>query len=251
MNNINFTDELQEWISCSLNNKQNNVNHDRDPFDLKWNQLGNVIRSSVTNSQAVETITSFNAMSLNDFVKILPNAYPDQNNFWCSSIFPTCKFTTFAHLGGEQGFYTHTVASKKITMIAFETYDLIQPKLICHEDCRLIMLPYVQSPFVMFFFILNFVDPSNNNNNNVVNNSVTNSVNNSNNNNNVEKVVVTNNTELNVELLLEKWKIEKPNLKPTIPKVSDFANIEQDKIHKWLKTNGKSWSNMLVTHGFR
>jgi hypothetical protein len=244
MNNINFADEIQEWITSSLANKKN----DNDTFGSKWNHLGDVIRSSVTNSQAIETITSFNALSLNDFVKIIPNAYPDQNNFWCSPLFPTCKFTTFAHLGGEQGFYTHASHLKKITIIAFETYDLIQPKMICHEDCRLIVLPYVQSPFVMFFFISSFIDPINVNVNvnTIVNSNVNVNVNTITNTN-----MNTNVTELNVDSLLEKWKIEKPNLKPTIPKVSDFANIEQDKIHKWLKNNGKSWSNMLVTHGFR
>ena len=246
MNNINFTDEIQEWFSL---NKQNTNNLVHDTFNLIWNNLGDVIRSSVTNSQAVETITSFNALSLNDFIKILPNAHPDQNNFWCTPLFPKYKFTTIAHVGGEQGFYTHVqnLGLKKITFIAFESYDLIQPKLINREDCTLIILPYVQSPFVMYFFIslLNNNDSGFNLNNDISNNNV---IINNNASNNTNKNTTE---EVNVELLLEKWKVEKPNLKPTIPKLSDFANIEQDKIHKWLKVNGKSWSNMLVTHGFR
>ena len=254
-NNINFTDDIQEWLRVSKENKQNQtMTHESyDSFGNKWNQIGEVLRSTLTNQQ-YDTITSFNAMTLNDFIKILPNATPDNQNFWVSSFLPNFKFTTFSFLGGEEGFYKYTTSSTQITFVAFETYDIVQPKLIEYEQCKLILMPYVQSPISLLFFFQHF---QYNNNQQQSPQPIT-----------IQTQTLTTSTsslpqpsstttysttmlDVNVETLLERWKIEKPNMKPTIPKLSDFANVEQEKIHKWLKNNGRSWSNMLVTYGFR
>lgn len=255
-NNINFTDDIQEWLR--INKEQQNCinsNNNVDSFKNKWNQVGEVIRSTLTDQQC-DTITSFNAITLNDFIKILPNATPDNHNFWVSSVLPEFKFTTCSYIGGEEGFYKYATSFTKMIVVAFETYDVVQPKIIDYEhECKLILMPYVQSPISLFFFLQHFQLTSSSH---TV--TTTNNTNNTTNNTNTIPTTITPSTtmsysstmlDVNVDTLLERWKNEKPNMKPTIPKLSDFANVEQDKIHKWLKNNNRSWSNMLVTYGFR
>lgn len=243
-NNFNFTDDIQEWIN--MNKQHSHTDNSHDPFEQKWNQIGQALRSTLTSTDSV--MTSFNAVTLNDFIKILPNASPDSQNFWSSPVLPNFKFTTMAYLNGEEGFYKNAVSMSSITFVAFEDYSSVQPKIIEYEQCKLIILPYVQSPFTLFFFLQHFQ----------MNHQIqqihqihqiqqVQQVQQ----HNTSSTSTTETSMNNVDVLLEKWKLEKPNMKPTIPKLSDFANVEQEKIHKWLKNNGRSWSNMLVTYGFR
>jgi hypothetical protein len=264
-NNINFTNEIQEWLQFNKN-EQKDTN---DSFQNIWNQLGHVVRSNCVSAKSSEhVVSSFFALTLRDFLKILPDAVPDESNFWSSILFPNYKFTTFTAIQGEQGF--HKLSSNglsSLTYIAFESECHQQPCIIESNQCKMIIFPYIQSPYLILFFLtllngstLNYHchhQPTNNNNTTTTNSSVqlTNTTttityqefskgfDNNNNNNNIN--------EINIDVLLSQWKKEKTNVKPTIPKLAEYFNIEQDKIHKWLKSNGRSWSNMLVTYGFR
>ncbi len=246
--NINFTNEIQEWLQFNKN-EQKDTN---DSFQNIWNQLGHVVRSNCVSTKSSEHIvSSFFALTLRDFLKILPDAVPDECNFWSSMLFPNYKFTTYSAIQGEEGFYKLSLTST-MTYVAFESDSHQQPCVIESNQSKIFIFPYIQSPYVILFFLTLL----NGKNNTLTSMSMPTSITTTSNeyytyqetNNNTLTNVTSN---VNVENLLTQWKKEKPNLKPTIPKLADYFTIEQDKIHKWLKTNGKSWSNMLVTYGFR
>ncbi len=248
--NINFTNEIQEWLQ--INREQQQHVDSSDSFQTIWNQLGNVVKSNCCNYQQQPVVmSSFFALTLRDFLKILPDAVPDESNFWSSMLFPNYKFTTYSAIQGEEGFYKLALTST-MTYVVFESDSHQQPCVIESNQSKLFIFPYIQSPYVILFF-LTLINGKNNSLTSTTT-SITTTTSNEyytyqESNNILTNVNGSNN--VNVENLLKQWKKEKPNLKPTIPKLADYFTIEQDKIHKWLKTNGKSWSNMLVTYGFR
>jgi hypothetical protein len=61
-------------------------------------------------------------------------------------------------------------------------------------------------------------------------------------------------TTLNVDDLLERWKRGETRGrtgKPTVEKIAELGGITQLDLKKWLSSNGFTWTQMLIKHGFR
>lgn len=57
-----------------------------------------------------------------------------------------------------------------------------------------------------------------------------------------------------IDGLLERWKrgdTKGRSGKPTVEKIADLGGMTQLDLKKWLTTNGVTWTQMLIKHGFR
>lgn len=254
--NFNLQEEFDLIIQSTNNNNKTNNDTNVNSFDNIWKQMGFLIQNyfqnfpsdNITNN----TTTSFFQLTLKDFLKCFQgNISLDENNFWITQQYPTCKFTTFQQIGYEDGFYKISQNSNNINFIIFENYDSIEPKIIEHNSNKLFILPFIQSPYIVLFF-LQFI--SNQGVSNVFNNSTSSTLLTTSTNNNINTNNNTNNNPhslINLNDLLTKWKNEKNDSKPTIPKIAEYFQIDQKKIHTVIKQSGKSWTQYLVENGFR
>lgn len=256
-------------------------------FDSLWARLGECVRSSNVGG-VVTPRTSFGCLAFGDVVMHLRAAAPDENNFWSSPDLVGVKLTTYAHIGGEAGFMQHALRSHgPLLYVALEA-PAPTPSWVSHDasGSRMLIVPFVISPTLLLFFVQTLVaghaavvpkasldpatlgsslddphaqappassspmslhhefsclreyPPSSHHHHPPHHPSPS-------------SHALKDLADMDVESLLVQWKSERAGAKPTIPKLAEFAKVEQERIKKSIAKIGRSWTEMLVSHGFR
>jgi hypothetical protein len=270
-------DFVRSEICCAPSSSPSSSSSMASPFWQKWNELGSVVEKIVTPE------TSFQELTLRDLLASLPlNSVQatDANGFWSSSAFSSnFKFTTHPH-------FVSTAVSSSTSLL----FVLESPCIDVDVQKKIVKIPRITNAATFVFLLQHFHLGDNNeqgrkrpllvpsssltvqememdegagggdDDEEVVSNVTYSAT-------NVTHAIssltpldagilktASASTVTDIDSCLQRWKRGETNGrtgKPTVEKIAEMAGMTQLDLKKWLAAKNTTWTQMLITHGFR
>jgi hypothetical protein len=236
---MNFADVLAKDIENFNPSKKQQCTNE---FDQKWSELGRIVHSVVISEETQTRVPAvFGYLRFRDLLVGYPNHFfADDQNLFCHVDIPFVKFTTWGFIGEENGFYEQIPILQKNeikTIIAFE-FNESRPKIYEHSGIQCYAIPFIYDLHTIFFLITKVFNSSKNEISNIPSETSV---------SNLGNVNVGN----EIDHIIENFKKNNPQSKPTIPKISEFTGQSQEQIKKLITKSGKTWTELLIKFGFR